>query len=124
MKKKHLITGRQPLYAILKWPIYFGLYFFYRKYKVKGFKNIPRGKPIIFAMNHQNAFLDPLVAAPLSHTRQITFMLRSSIYSKKSMKPLLVGLSLLPVYRQSDGLNVVDKNTEVFDNCIYLLEKK
>ncbi|MFI5203502.1 MAG: 1-acyl-sn-glycerol-3-phosphate acyltransferase [Flavobacteriales bacterium] len=124
MKKKYPITGRQPLYAMLKWPIYIGLYFFYRKYKIKGFKNIPRNKPLIFAINHQNAFLDPLVVAPLSHFKQITFMLRASIYNNKRMRPFLRGLNLMPVYRQSDGLSTMDKNTEIFENCIYLLKKK
>jgi hypothetical protein len=30
----------------------------------------------------------------------------------------------MPVYRQMDGVDTLDKNTETFENCVYLLERK
>ncbi|MEZ5013862.1 MAG: hypothetical protein R2794_06185 [Chitinophagales bacterium] len=34
--------------------------FYYSKFAINGFENIPDGKPVLFAISHRNAFMDPL----------------------------------------------------------------
>ena len=38
-----------------------GLLLFYKKIKVVGKENFPKGKPILIAPNHQNALIDALL---------------------------------------------------------------
>jgi 1-acyl-sn-glycerol-3-phosphate acyltransferase len=93
---------------------------YYRKFIVKFRSNIPKNTPVIFAANHQNAFLDA-VAIIFSTRSQIVFMARADIFKKKLIAGLLYFIKILPVYRIRDGFHSVDQNKEVFKEVISVL---
>jgi 1-acyl-sn-glycerol-3-phosphate acyltransferase len=82
---------------------------YFKKLKYQGKEKIPKNAGIIYAVNHQNAFLDPIVIA--GRTRQPTnFLTRADIFKKPFVAKILSQLYMLPIYRQRDGANAVKMN--------------
>ena len=46
---------------LLKMWVWIAIHVYFRRIKVTGKENIPKDKPIIFAPNHQYAFMDALL---------------------------------------------------------------
>ena len=83
----------------------------YRKYQVEGLENIPQNSSVIWASNHTNALMDPLVL--LSATKQQkVFVARADIFKKKSVIKILTFLKIMPIYRIRDGIEAVRRNNE------------
>ena len=101
----------------------FGVYGFYKRFEIKGKENIPIGKPILFAANHQNAFLDGAIIG-YAISKPIYFLGRADIFKKKSVAKLLWAINMMPIFRQRDGANAVKKNEAIFDKCHDLLNEK
>ena len=51
-------------------------------------KNIPKGKPVIFAINHQNALMDALTARAAMKGQPV-FMTRADIFKKPAIAKIL-----------------------------------
>jgi 1-acyl-sn-glycerol-3-phosphate acyltransferase len=97
-----------------------GLLFFYKRVKVTGKENFPKGKPILIAPNHQNALIDALLIE--THVPGTMFALtRSGVFSTKFSNWFLRSINMLPVYRVRDGLSSVTKNNAIFEQCIEYL---
>ena len=87
------------------------------------------GKPIVFAPNHPNALLDPLVLR-LALGRDVRFLAKSTLFRSPLTRAVLDAFGALPVFRQKDpdageaaGAERVDKNEETFARCRALLVK-
>jgi len=102
-------------------PLYFRLYF--KRFKVLQRRNVPHKGPVIFAPNHQNAFIDAVLVAA-STPRSPWFLTRASVFKHPVARYWLNALKMIPIYRFRDGLNNVKKNDEVIENCIQLLRDK
>lgn len=102
-------------YFLVHWYVYLGLQFYFKRLIVIGQENIPNG-PVIFAANHQNAFLDALVIATTNH-RIDHFLVRADIFKKPFVRWLLSTLNLMPIYRIRDGWQALAQNKETFDYC-------
>ncbi len=89
---------------------------------VTGKENIPKDKPVILTPNHQNALLDAL-AVLLTIPYQPVWLARADIFNKKT-KGILHFLKISPVYRMRDGMENLQKNQEVFDQAIRVLESR
>ena len=111
------------LYSFAYILVYIGIVGFYRRRKIGGKENIPKNKPIIFAPNHQSAFLDAAIVG-YSVGKPVYFIGRADIFKNKIAKYLLGSLNSLPIYRVRDGIAAVKKNNEAFDKLYDLLEKK
>lgn len=94
---------------------------YYRKLVLKFKEKIPAGKPVIFALNHQNALMDAL-AIVYTIPRQVVFMARADIFRKKTTASLLYFFKILPAYRIRDGFHSVDQNKGVFKEVISAIE--
>lgn len=100
-----------------------GIRNFYRKFQITGMQKIPSHKPVIFAGNHQNAFLDGAVlGATLS--KPLYFLARADIFKSKIARYLLNGFNALPIYRQRDGGDTIKKNESAFARIQYELSQK
>ncbi len=112
----------KPLYSLLKYyvPIAFRLY--YRRFRIRNRHLVPKKGPIIFAVNHQNAFMDAMVVAVSSHYRP-WFLTRASIFKKPVARFWLGALKMIPIYRIRDGLGQVKRNDSSIDKCRDLLLK-
>jgi 1-acyl-sn-glycerol-3-phosphate acyltransferase len=110
-------------YTIFKRYIQTGLFFYTKKIKIVGKKNIPQKGAILFAVNHPNGLLDPLLVT--TNTPRIThYLVRAAIFKKPIVKKFLATLNLMPIYRIRDGVKELSKNTEVFKDCFNILNKQ
>lgn len=96
---------------------------YYRRFKVSGRENIPAGKAVIFAANHQNALMDAL-AVIFAARRQIVFLARADIFRKKPIANLLRFIRILPVYRIRDGYSSLGQNQDTFNEVNEVLMQK
>lgn len=92
---------------------------FYRGVEIKGRENLPKKGPIIYAVNHQNAFLDAVIVGGISPIPTY-FMTRSDIF-KPPFDWILDALKMMPIYRIRDGYKNLSKNDHVFNTCKKLL---
>jgi len=95
-------------------------FLYYGRVRVQGRENIPSGKPVIFAPNHQNALMDAL-AVLFTYPRQMVFLARSDIFRKGLFTKILTFLKILPIYRIRDGYSALQSNNEIFDKTVELL---
>jgi 1-acyl-sn-glycerol-3-phosphate acyltransferase len=100
-----------------------GINTFYKRFEATGQENVPyHNKPILFAINHQNAFLDPILTSVVG--KQNTYYLtRADIFKKPFLNKLFRGIYMLPIYRQRDGGNTIEKNEGTFNECYDLLKE-
>lgn len=96
---------------------------YYGKVEIKGTENIPRGEPVIFAPNHQNALMDALIVL-FSAPQDMVFLARADIFNKPFLAYLLNSLKILPVFRQRDGAQELGKNEEIFDISVDILKHR
>lgn len=95
---------------------------FYSTIHIVGKDNIPAGKSVIFASNHQNALMDPL-AFLFAADRPVYFLARADIFKKKIIARLLRFLKIMPVYRLRDEVDIIEKDRQVFKETAALLAK-
>lgn len=90
------------LYAILFPLVYIAARLFYRRWRVNGISNFPKkGQPVIIVSNHQNALIDPLLCC-LTAPRQLHFLTRADVFRNSLLRPFVLALNMLPVYRMRD----------------------
>ena len=84
------------------------------------------GKPVVFAPNHPNALLDPLVLR-IALRRDVAFLAKSTLFRSPVTRLVLEAFGAFPVFRQKDGEvegpDRGDKNEETFARCRDLLAK-
>ncbi len=93
---------------------------YYKNWQVANYDKVPHKGPVIFASNHQNAFLDPLTIF-FSQPRKNYFLVRANIFSNPTARFWLETLYMLPIYRVRDGLRAVAKNDEIIEKCVNIL---
>ncbi|MFN5170585.1 MAG: 1-acyl-sn-glycerol-3-phosphate acyltransferase [Cyclobacteriaceae bacterium] len=109
-------------YYALRTYVWLGLHFYFRQLRVSGTTSIPRGA-VLFAANHQNAFLDALLMVCTSH-RYTHFLTRADIFRKGWAKKMLSLINLIPIYRIRDGWHSLGENQKTFDRCTEILLKE
>ena len=109
-------------YALLRKYVSLGLKLYFREIRIVGAENIPTDGPVMFTVNHQNAFLDALLVAT-SNRRHTHFLVRADVFKFLLMRKFFSTLNMMPVYRIRDGTNSLVNNHEIFDRCIKILEK-
>ena len=104
------------LYHILKipliptWKTYFKSIHFHNKTAV------PSSGPIILAVNHTSAFMDPVLIAVLSK-RTFHFLARGEAFNSKLSRIFYASLNMLPLYRPEISPDDMHKNKFVFTKC-------
>lgn len=92
----------------------------YYKFDYQGLENIPKGKPVVFAPNHVNAFMDPVLIG-MTIKREVRFFARGDVFKGAFSKWILNKLNISPVYRISEGYSDVKKNDKTAEECRQLL---
>ena len=116
MKSPKTIREGSLLHRLLVLWIKAGLYSYYKQIQLEGRHHIPEGVPVIYAVNHQNAFMDPLVVGAFID-KIPTFLTRASVFKHPFIARLLIYFRLLPVYRPRDGWETVKNNEDTFALC-------
>ena len=96
------------------------LSFFFRKWQMHGEENIPKKSPVIFVVNHQNAFQDAILIA-CGTTDEPWFLTRAGVFNNKLVRAILNSFHMLPVYRFRDGVRGLRNNDITFRACVDLL---
>lgn len=104
------------LYKIFRSLFYYATTGYFRQIEVKGRENIPAKGPVIFAVNHVSAFMDPIVLAVLA-PRTMYFLTRGESFNNPFSRFLFKNLNMIPLYRPETVPGEVYKNKEVFDMC-------
>ncbi|MEO0894994.1 MAG: 1-acyl-sn-glycerol-3-phosphate acyltransferase [Bacteroidota bacterium] len=111
-----------PIYHVMRALVRFGLHLYYRRLKIVGYEDVPKGVPLFFASNHQNAFMDALLLGGNTKGRQQpNYITRSDVFNPKTLS-FLSTWKMLPIYRQRDGKDYLQKNEEMFHKYIDLLK--
>lgn len=99
-----------------------GLFFYFKHVFTHNDKGIPKNKPVLFLVNHQNALLDALLIATNSN-RFLYFLTRAGVFKSKCVSKILKSLLMLPVYRVRDGWANLSNNEAIFKTCGKLFNK-
>ncbi|MDP2335884.1 MAG: 1-acyl-sn-glycerol-3-phosphate acyltransferase [Bacteroidota bacterium] len=110
-------------YEIIRSYVRFAFRLTHKRVVVTGRHLIPKGKPIIFAANHQNALMDPLAIA-CTNPYQTVWLARADLFKSKTVGSFLKYLKLLPIYRIRDGKENLSNNEQIFEQVTHILEKK
>ncbi len=99
------------LYTFLKYFVDWSVRSSYRRYQVEGTENIPTDGSVIWAANHTNALMDPMVMLSSTRGRKV-FVARADIFKKEWARKALSFLRVMPIYRIRDGIDAVKHNDE------------
>ena len=107
-------------YFPLKLYVRLAAFLYFDELRIRGKENIFHHKPVIFAVNHQNALLDALLISVMCR-RNPHFLTRADVFQGKLVQNILAGLRMLPAYRIRDGLTAVKRNQETFNSTTQIL---
>lgn len=99
-----------------------GLSFYFRRIKVSGMENIPKGAPVIFGANHENAFMDALLITTRLG-RFTHYLVRADVFKNPLARVILQSFNMLPVFRIRDGFGSLKANAKSFAQCIDTLAR-
>ena len=109
-------------YNLFRRLVKIGLYFYSKKIRVSGAKNIPKKGAVLFCANHPDGLIDPLMITT-NCPRESYYLVMAAAFNNPFVKKFLESLYLMPVYRMRDGVSEVGKNKEIFENCFELFKK-
>ncbi|MEZ5058714.1 MAG: 1-acyl-sn-glycerol-3-phosphate acyltransferase [Saprospiraceae bacterium] len=95
----------------------------FNKIHITGKEKIPKDKPVILAVNHPTAFIEPCLLACFQDNN-LNFLIRGDIWGNSFYNKLMEGVHLIPIYRQKDGYENLTKNYETFTYCNKALNDK
>ncbi|MEM9324087.1 MAG: 1-acyl-sn-glycerol-3-phosphate acyltransferase [Bacteroidota bacterium] len=106
---------KKVVYFIMKRVAWITVHSFFSKVEIVGAERIPRGRPLIFTPNHQNAFLDAFVVGSISPVG-IHYLTRSDVFNNP-FRWFMDALQMMPIYRIRDGFGQLSQNAGVFEAC-------
>ena len=95
---------------------------FFRRIFYSNLRKVPLEKPLLFAGNHQNSFMDGVLVGSYL-TQPIHFLMRADMFKNPVASFCLRELNVSPVYRFEEGLENVHKNLETFKAIYKILRK-
>jgi 1-acyl-sn-glycerol-3-phosphate acyltransferase len=95
---------------------------FFRRLEVQGLANVPETGPVLFAANHPNMLMDPLLLGT-SQPLPLSFLAKATLFQSPLLGRFLASCGVLPVYRRKDSPGETGKNELTFEACFRLLEK-
>src|SRR5262245_52063831 len=111
-------------YRLMRWLLRQVVRAFYRQVDTVGLEHIPAegDGPVIFAGNHPNPLIDPLLIVCTSG-RIVHFAAKDTLFRSRLLRVFLGALGAVPIRRRMDhGKTDVD-NTEAFDALFGILAK-
>jgi len=92
---------------------------FFRRIEVAGVERIP-SQPVIFAVNHPNALIDPLFLLCFA-PRRVSVLAKEPILRMPLVGMIARALDTVPVYRRQDNMDPA-KNRQTFDRSREVLQ--
>lgn len=126
--QNHIIMKEKPIdrwsFRYTSFKFYTSLCYriFYRTIQVKFRERIPKGVPVIFAPNHQNALMDAL-AVLYTSGHDVVFVARADVFKNPVLARIFHLFKIYPIYRIRDGVGEMSKNEEIFQKAIDVLDR-
>jgi 1-acyl-sn-glycerol-3-phosphate acyltransferase len=112
------------LWHILKYYLGFVIAVFFKKTTIKNAQNLKVKGPVIVAVNHPNAFMDPIALTTLVYPPRLRYLARGDAFKKGIVTLLLESLGIIPIFRiQDGGKEGLKKNDETYERVNSLLKK-
>ena len=112
------------VWHILRYWISFILPVFYKRIQGRNIKNIQGKNPVIIAMNHPNAFTDPILITHLSYPIKVKYLARGDAFKPGFAAWFLARLGIVPIFRiQDGGKDGLKKNDDAYSMVNRLLKK-
>ena len=92
------------IYSLLRWIAGIALHWFYRDIRVDGAEKIPTDRPLLIAVNHQNALVDSLVVGWVV-PRRITMTAKATLTKNPLIALLFRVLGVVPLRRVTDEMH-------------------
>jgi len=108
------------LYRFLRQGTFLTAKVYYKKRAISKGNTWPDKRPIIWAPNHQNAFLDGINLSLLTKENPHQIV-RGDVFGNKFLDMILNAAHLMPIYRKNDGITAVKKNDVIMQKCYDLL---
>jgi 1-acyl-sn-glycerol-3-phosphate acyltransferase len=93
---------------------------FFRRVEVVGAEKVPTRAPVIFALNHPSALVDPMFILALS-SRPVSFLAKEPLFRTPVVGSMVRAVNCQPVYRQQDNADLT-KNRTTFERARKILE--
>jgi len=88
-------------YRILAWFLRVVTRVFFRQIEVVGLEHVPRTGPVLFAGNHPNSLIDPILIITTCG-RNVHFAAKDALFKGRLMRALMRGLGAVPIKRRDD----------------------
>ncbi|MEZ4361590.1 MAG: lysophospholipid acyltransferase family protein [Kofleriaceae bacterium] len=88
-------------YRVLRWFLRLVAKVFFRQIEVVGLEHVPTTGPVIFAGNHPNSLIDPMLIITTCR-RRVNFAAKDTLFKNRFMRQILRGLGAVPVARKDD----------------------
>lgn len=112
------------IWQILRVWISFILPGFYKKLQIKNAHFAKTKGPIIIAMNHPNAFTDPILFSILVHPIRPKFLARGDAFKPGLITWFLERIGIIPIFRiQDGGKEGLKKNEDAYRRVNHFLKK-
>lgn len=89
------------VYRILAWFLRVVTRVFFRQVEIVGLENIPPAGGVLFAGNHPNSLIDPILIIT-SCGRKVHFAAKDALFKGRLMRAVLRGLGAVPIQRRDD----------------------
>ncbi|MDX2060973.1 MAG: lysophospholipid acyltransferase family protein [Gemmatimonadales bacterium] len=94
---------------------------FFRRIDIVGRERVPAEGPVLFAINHPNGLVDPLLLLSFA-PRAVSFLGKAPLFSMPVIGWFVRALDTIPVYRRQDQADT-GQNRETFARARALLER-
>lgn len=112
------------VWHIIRYWITFLLPTFYKRIQGKNVHYLNVKGPVIIAMNHPNAFTDPIAITAVSYPLRVKYMARGDVFKPGIVSFLLERIGIVPIFRARDGgKEGLKKNDEAYRRVNRLLAK-
>lgn len=112
------------VWHFLKYLTSFVLAIFYKRIQAKNIKNVQVDGPVIVAMNHPNAFTDPVAFTYVSYPTRLKYLARGDAFKPGFASFMLEQIGIVPIFRiQDGGKEGLKKNDEAYRRVNKLLKR-
>lgn len=112
------------VFQFLKFLVSFVLPVFYKRVQVKNSHFLKSKGPVIIAMNHPNAFADPIFLTYLAYPTRLNYLARGDVFKPGIASYMLEKIGIIPIFRVRDGgKEGLKKNDETYQVVNKLLAR-
>ena len=112
------------IWHILRYWISFLLPAFYKSIQAKNTRHLRVKGPVIIAMNHPNAFTDPVAFTMACYPPRLRYLARGDVFKPGFVSWMLENIGIVPIFRiQDGGKEGLKKNDDAYRRVNELLKK-